>query len=236
MIKIAHASDLFRRPLLAASMFQDRAAQFHDRLGWDAVKTDDMGMEFDQYDELNPVYVIIEDEKGSHCGSGRLMPTTGRTMLKEHFSHLTGGVEVSSPLIWEVTRVCVSPRLDMTSPTARRAPAAMFHAGYDMALRAGVEFFVAVYFSHMHRIWRAIGAEPETLGTQMTPDGEIACGLFEITEEARDKLARRAGDLIAAPAVYMPNEARFNLGPKRETKSAPVATPTPTAPTLPLAA
>jgi acyl homoserine lactone synthase len=39
-------------------MFRDRAAQFHHRLGWD-VRLDDMGLEFDQYDAHNPLYIII---------------------------------------------------------------------------------------------------------------------------------------------------------------------------------
>jgi len=211
MIKIVHAADLFRRPMLAASMFKDRAAQFHHRLGWDAVQLDDRGLEFDQYDDLNPIYVIIEDEHGEHCGSGRLMPTTGRTMIKEHFSNLTGGVDIESPLIWEVTRLCVSPRLPAASPIARRAPAALFYAGFDMALKAGVEFFVAVYFGHMHRVWKAIGATPELLGSMETPEGEICAGIWEVTEETRDQLARRAGSLIERAPTYFPDPGRFNF-------------------------
>jgi acyl homoserine lactone synthase len=209
MIKIVQAADLYRRPILAASMFKDRAAQFHDRLQWEAIRLDDKGLEFDQYDELNPIYVIIEDEDGQHCGSGRLMPTTGRTMIKEHFSHLTGGVELESSLIWEVTRLCVSPRLPVGSSLARRAPAALFYAGFDMALRAGVEFFVAIYFGHMQRVWRAIGATPEVLGTMDTPDGEICAGIWEVTEKTRDLLARRAGCLVEGGPTYFPSADRF---------------------------
>lgn len=209
MIKVIHAADLYRRPVLAASMYRDRTAQFHDRLGWDAVSVDDMGLEFDQYDELNPIYVIIEDEAGEHCASARLLPTTGKTMLNDHFSALTGGVTLSSPLIWEVTRLCASPRLDKNSRVARRAPATLFWAGCDLALRSGVEFFVAVYFSHMQRVWSAAGFAPEVLGTQDTADGEICAGLWEITPEFRTMLARRAGLGENASVSYFPSEQRF---------------------------
>lgn len=220
MIRIVHASDLYRRPLLAASMFKDRAAQFHDRLRWDAIKLDDLGLEYDQYDEFNPIYVIIEDEDGAHCGSGRIMPTTGQTMIQDHFSHLTGGVNLSSPLIWEVTRLCVSPRLAGTSPVARRVPAALFYAGYDLALQSGVEFFVAVYFAHMNRVWKAIGAAPEVLGSEETPDGEICAGIWEITEDVRDRLAWRAGALAEKGLNYMPSAERFNLGAPKASDAA----------------
>ena len=38
-------------------MFRDRAEQFSQRLGW-AVSVNASGHERDQYDELNPLYVI----------------------------------------------------------------------------------------------------------------------------------------------------------------------------------
>jgi acyl homoserine lactone synthase len=211
MIKIVHAADLYRRPILAASMFRDRAGQFHDRLGWDAVHIDDLGLEFDEYDELNPVYVIAEDAKGEHCASARLLPMSGRTMLSEHFSDLTGGVNLESPLIWEVTRCCVSPRLQKGDPLLRRGPAALFWAGCDLALRSGVEFFVAIYFSQMQRVWKAGGFAPEVIGGPKTAEGEILCGLWEITPEFRDRLAVTAGLAGETTIDYFPCEERFSF-------------------------
>lgn len=211
MIKVVNAADLYRRPLLAASMFKDRAAQFKYRLGWDAVKLDDLGLEFDDYDTLNPIYVMVEDENGEHCGSGRMMPTTGRTMIAEHFSDLTGGVPISSPLIWEITRLCVSPRLDKADPFARRVPAALLYAGCDLALRSGVAFCVAVFFKPMLRVFRSAGFEPEVIGSRPSPEGEIMAGLWEITRESTDRLAERAGVDPTVDLRYFPNEARFGF-------------------------
>lgn len=215
MIKIVYAADLFRRPILAASMFRDRTLQFRERLGWN-VATDDRGLEFDQYDDLNPIYVIIEGADGDHLGSGRIMPTTGRTMIAEHFSDLAGGVALSSPLIWEITRFCVSPRLSSVGRDALRAPAALMWAGCDLALRAGVEFCVGVFNAPMLRVYKAIGFSPEVLGSRMTPDGEICGGLWEITPEARDRLAERAGAFAAGGPCYFPTADRFPFRPATE--------------------
>jgi acyl homoserine lactone synthase len=212
MIKIVYAADLFRRPILAASMFRDRTLQFRERLGWD-VATDDRGLEFDQYDDLNPIYVIIEGADGEHLGSGRIMPTTGRTMIAEHFSDLAGGVALSSPLIWEITRFCVSPRLSATGRDAVRAPAALMWAGCDLALRAGVEFCVGVFNAPMLRVYKAIGFAPEVLGSRMTAEGEICGGLWEITEQARDRLAERAGAFATGGPCYFPSSDRFPFRP-----------------------
>lgn len=226
MIKIVHAADLYRRPVLAASMFRDRAAQFSERLRWGAIQLDDLGLEFDEYDDLNPVYVIIEDEAGEHCASVRLMPTTGRTMLNEHFTELCGGVELRSPLIWEATRLCLSPREGVPGSVARRAPSALFYATCDLAIRSGVEFLVAVYFTHMQRVWKLAGFAPEVLGTAMTADGEICAGLWELTPEFRELMGRRAGVSGRCDLQYFPSEDRFPTL-SRTTSGASASTPSP---------
>jgi acyl homoserine lactone synthase len=214
MIKIVRAADLFRRPLLAASMFRDRAIQFRDRLGWD-VALDDQGLEFDAYDDLNPVYVIMHDEQGEHLGSGRLLPTTGRTMLGEHFPDLTDGVTISSSLIWETTRFCVSPRVRADRSLALRTPAALLWAGCEIARRSGVEFYVGVFNASMLKVYQRAGWTPEVLGSRKTDEGEICAGLWEVSQEVQDTLADRAGpDLIGVQ--YYPDANRF---PAAEIKS-----------------
>jgi len=75
MIRYIYADDLIQYPSLRSSMLRDRATQFHDRLKWE-VTVDADGYEMDQYDRLNPLYVIW-DEGGVHGGSMRFLPTTG---------------------------------------------------------------------------------------------------------------------------------------------------------------
>lgn len=57
MLRYIYATDLNDHPKLARTMFRDRADQFKFRLGWN-VSVDDVGFERDEYDELNPLYVI----------------------------------------------------------------------------------------------------------------------------------------------------------------------------------
>lgn len=83
MIRYLYSNQLDQYPTLRDSMFRDRADQFKKRLGWD-VSIDENGFERDQYDALNPLYVIWEKADGSHGGSMRFLPTTGRTMINEH--------------------------------------------------------------------------------------------------------------------------------------------------------
>jgi len=54
--------------------------QFKERLKWDVTVSEE-GFETDEYDEMNPLYMIYEMPDGSHGGSMRNLPTTGDTMI-----------------------------------------------------------------------------------------------------------------------------------------------------------
>ncbi len=170
-------------------MFQDRRAQFHDDFGWD-LNIDSLGREIDQYDLMNPLYVILQDDQGRHLGSGRLMPTTGPTMIADHFADMTDGVEIESPLIWEVTRVFIARR----GQGSIRHAAALMWAGCQLGLKAGVQFYVGVTAANMVRVFSACGWPPEVIGSRRDGnDGEISACLWEISQENCDRLAKRAG-------------------------------------------
>lgn len=188
MFKLIYGDDLFDFPQLANDMFQDRRQQFHDDYGWD-LDVDNLGREIDEYDLMNPLYVILRDNNGRHLGSGRLMPTTGPTMIADHFSDLTDGVEIESPLIWEVTRVFVARR----GQDSIRNAAALMWAGCQIGMRAGVQFYVGVTAATMARVFTACGWKSEIIGRRTTEkDGEICACLWEINQEICDRLARKA--------------------------------------------
>ena len=128
-------------------------------LGWD-VHVNDRGEERDQYDDLNPIYVIWEEPDGSHGGSMRVLPTTGPVMVNDVFGHLTGGEPINSPLIWEVTRFCLS-----RTASPHTAGAIMLSGG-EMMEGFGLTHIAGVFDARMIRIYRLIGSSPIVLGTQ----------------------------------------------------------------------
>ncbi|MFA3917133.1 acyl-homoserine-lactone synthase [Ruegeria hyattellae] len=186
MLRYLYADQLHQHSDLARSMFQDRADQFKTRLGWD-VTVDENGEERDQYDALNPLYVIWENADGGHGGSMRFLPTTGPVMVNDVFGHLTGGVPICSPLIWECTRFCLSRDADS------RVAAALMLGGGEIMTGFGVRHFAGVFDARMVRIYKAIGSSPEILGSEGEGRDRISVGLWEFTEEARNKVATRAG-------------------------------------------
>ena len=186
MLRYIYGDTLDQFPRLRDSMFQDRADQFRERLGWD-VSVDANGFERDEYDDLNPLYVIWEGADGRHQGSLRLLPTTGPTMINDHFPHLLGGGSITSPLIWECTRFCLARGAES------RVAAALMLAGGEVMRHFGVRHYAGVFDARMVRIYRMIGSSPEVLGSQGEGQEKISVGLWEFREEDRQKVARRAG-------------------------------------------
>ena len=185
MLRYVYASDLHDHPKLARTMFCDRADQFKTRLGWD-VQVDADGFERDEYDDLNPLYVIWEEPDGSHGGSMRFLPTTGRTMVNEHFGDLISG-PIKSPMIWECTRFC------LTRGAGGHVAAALMLGGGEIMQNFGVEHFVGVFDARMVRIYRMIGSSPEVLGSAGTGRDQISVGLWHFDDQDASAVAERAG-------------------------------------------
>lgn len=186
MLRYIYANDLHHFPKLRRTMFQDRADQFKTRLGWD-VDIDANGYETDDYDHYNPLYVIWEMPDGSHGGSMRFLPTTGRVMVNDVFSHLIGDTTISSPLIWECTRFCLSRK------AGSNVAAALMLAGGEIMSGFGIRHFVGVFDARMERIYRLIGSSPEVLGSTGEGRERISVGLWAFSQEARLQIAQRAG-------------------------------------------
>jgi len=186
MIRFIYGDQLDAFPKLKRTMHEDRAWQFRDRLGWD-VDVDARGWETDEYDALNPLYVIWENADGGHGGSMRLLPTTGKTMVNDHFVHLTEGVRIASPTIWECTRFCLSKS---AAPTTA---AALMLAGGEILQGFGLLSYVGVFDARMVRIYSRICSCPNVLGSQGTGREKISVGLWYFDRNAQARVARQAG-------------------------------------------
>lgn len=195
MIRYLYSDELKTAPLLKETMFLDRADQFKTRLGWD-VNVEDNGYERDQYDTLNPLHVIYQKSDGTHGGSMRLLPTTGRTMVNEHFIDVLGGGEVRSPLIWECTRFCLARNAEP------KTAAALMLAGGEVMENFGVKHFVGVFDARMVCIYRMIGASPDVLGSTGEGREKISVGLWSFTGEARMRVAQKSGISAALSKLW----------------------------------
>ncbi|MEM6826291.1 MAG: acyl-homoserine-lactone synthase, partial [Pseudomonadota bacterium] len=96
---------------LVQSLFQDRRAQFVDRLGWDLCVSPE-GLEIDEYDNERTTFLVVREGQ-RHVGSCRVRPAAAGTMLIDHFSQIFPGAAAflhgQAGALWELTRFCRSP-------------------------------------------------------------------------------------------------------------------------------
>ncbi|MEM9844671.1 MAG: acyl-homoserine-lactone synthase [Pseudomonadota bacterium] len=186
MLRYLYADQLDQQPRLKDGMFKDRAAQFQTRLGWE-VEVDDSGNERDGYDDLNPLYILWERPDGTHGGSLRLLPTTGDTMVNDHFSQLTDGVKIQSPFIWECTRFCLAPGAEATVSSA------LMLGVLEVGLNFHLDHIIGVFDARMIRVYRRVGWGPTVLGTEGVGRDAISAGLWACETPFRARLLSRAG-------------------------------------------
>ena len=186
MLRYIYGYNLHQFPLLRDTMFRDRADQFKTRLGWE-VNVNAAGEERDEYDEMNPLYVIWQNDDGTHGGSMRFLPTVGQTMVNDHFSHLTDGVHIESPLIWECTRFCLAPGAE------RRVSGGLVLGAGEVMANFHLKHFIGVFDPRMERIYRLMGLEPDVIGTAGEGRDRIGVGLWEMQEDAWPRTLERVG-------------------------------------------
>ena len=195
MLRYLYKSELDAFPHLRDSMYSDRAYQFKTRLNWD-VSVNDLGHEMDEYDALNPLYVIWEDVSGRHAGSMRLMPTTGRCMVNEHFTDLLGGGSIQSPFIWESTRFCLSRH------APRETAARLMLSAGEVMLGCGVEQCLGVFDQRMIRIYRLLGSSPNLIAQKGHGKEFIGIGLWTLDAVQREQICQIAGVEPREPAQW----------------------------------
>ena len=185
MIRYLTARQLADHPALRRAMHLDRARQFRDRLGWD-VTVDAEGLERDEYDDLDPLYVLWEPSPGVHGGSMRFLPMDGRTMVDDHFGTLMSR-RIDDPRVWECTRFCLAPG------AAPQVAGLLMLAGGELMRGFDLTHLLGVFDARMIRIYKAIGAEPEVLGGSGEGREAIHVGLWPFRPLDRLGVLRRAG-------------------------------------------
>lgn len=196
MIILVNGNEQTQYSYLTNQMFRIRAKVFHERLGWD-VKVED-GLERDQFDDANPLYLISVDEvTGRVRGSLRLLPTTGPNMLRDVFPVLLPeGEIVESATIWESSRFSMEPGAETPEPgrLLSSVTGELLAAIEEVGLLAGLTEVVSVFDARMVRIFRSAGCpaliigQPQRIGKCMT-----YAGLFEISEPAHDRIRNACG-------------------------------------------
>jgi N-acyl-L-homoserine lactone synthetase len=193
-------STLSKNSALAFGMHSLRRRVFKDRLDWAVSVTS--GLEFDQYDLLEPTY-LLGRERHTVIGCVRLLPTTGRSMLANTFSQLLDGRDPPmSSKIWESSRICIdTQRADVAAENGlREAAFLLFAAMIEWGQSQELTAIARVTDLRIELILRRAGwsldrlGEPRQIGTT-----KAVAGLLPVTDDALGAI--RSVGKIPGPAI-----------------------------------
>ena len=196
MIIVINGSEKEQYRAVLDQYFRIRAQVFDERLKWDVIVQD--GMEFDAFDDLNPVYLISVDEQtGQVRGGLRMLPTTGPNMLRDIFPFLLpDGDVIQSPTIWEVSRFAMDHFSEAPDPgrLLSYVTGELLAGVVEVSMQSGISFVVAVFDPRMRRVCHAAGCPPEILGEpQKVGDYMTYAGLFEMSDNELANIRNACG-------------------------------------------
>ncbi|MTJ05157.1 MAG: GNAT family N-acetyltransferase [Sediminimonas qiaohouensis] len=182
---------------LLDEMFKLRARVFGQRLGWDVVIQD--GREIDQYDALDPAYVIGVNDDNRVVSCVRALQTTGPHMLSDVFSAiLDGEPPLRSATLWESTRFCVDTEI-LDRGTSRNsvsyATCELMAASLEYARDSGISDIVTVIDPIMNRVLKRSNCAPYGYVGKTTPMGKVSAmaALLDCTDERINRIRKFAG-------------------------------------------
>ncbi|MGY4573703.1 acyl-homoserine-lactone synthase [Bradyrhizobium sp. USDA 3256] len=187
-----------------ASMYQLRYRTFKIRMDWDVRTKNDM--EIDEFDALEPVYLVQLSDTGRVRGSVRFLPTLGPTMLRNTFPMLLGDQPApSSPLVWESSRFAID--LSIGDPKGEhgiaRATYELFAGMIEFGLSRGLSDIVTVTDLRMERILRRAGWTLRRIGTPCNiGDTTAVAGYLGISIETLSDI--RAAGGLSGPVLWTP--------------------------------
>lgn len=175
-------------------MHRLRYKVFYERLGWEVSISGDM--EIDEYDAMDPIYLLRFGKEQSLIGCVRLLPTLGEYMLRNTFPILAGDHPIpKSNRIWEASRFAVSTRSDRsTSQPISQVTSELFAALVEIGIDNDLESIVAVVDVRMERILRLAGWPLERFtAPQHVGITRAVAGFLEVSNSALTRIRSIGG-------------------------------------------
>ena len=200
MIRIVTKDNAERNVSNLYDMHRIRKAVFKDRLGWDVAVSGEL--EVDEYDALEPSYLLSIDRRGIVNGCVRLLPTTGPNMLRDIFpSFVTKAAVPRGERVWEASRFAVSRNTSAAEAGLSQTTYDLLIGVLEFGLSKGISTIACVVDVRMERILRRAGWQLERLGPAHRIGNTIAmAGQLSVSAQILRELEARVSPAHAAAA------------------------------------
>ncbi|MEP6509953.1 MAG: acyl-homoserine-lactone synthase [Dokdonella sp.] len=147
---------------------------FVEHLGWELPGAQS-GLERDQFDRPDTLYVVARDPDGRICGCARLLPTEQAYLLGSVFPELMGNQPIpSSSEIWELSRYTtqVVDGVAGSRLEARERFRSLLKGVVEAALERGAKRLITFSFTGVERLARSFGIHVHRAGAPQLIDGK----------------------------------------------------------------
>ena len=195
MIDILTKAELLCSPSLYEAMHRIRFRVFSRRLNWDV--SVESGLECDEFDKLDPYYLLAMDDEGCLVGTWRMLPTTGPYMLRSVFSHLLENrAPPCSRRVWEGSRFAVDCRYvgRRGLGALHKASAEIFCGVVEFCIANDISEVVTVYDSRIARLLPRLGVSHKWISGQHRIGNTVAMtGVFDASNNMLGSIRRATG-------------------------------------------
>ncbi len=171
-------------------MHRLRAKVFRTRLSWNVRCLD--GREFDEFDKLDPTYLVAQSSQGEVAGCVRLLPAIGQTMLATVFPQLLPrGSLAAHPGMIESSRFCVDTDIDegRGHGTVHQATLTMFAGIIEWCLSKGYSELVTATDIRLERILNRVDWRLRRLSSpQLINETRSIAGVLPIDHSIFERL------------------------------------------------
>lgn len=165
-------------PEILMGMHEFRHEVFVRRLGWALPLMG--GIERDEYDSEDAVYVLARNGDGSITGCARLLPTEVRCMITDLFPELFGNeAPPCDPRVWELSRFAMTSRQSaMRSVSLSHETSTMLCTIVKYVESQGVRRLIMVTQIAIERLLRRAGFKVERASAPANIDGSSCVALY----------------------------------------------------------
>lgn len=196
MIEIIQAGQ-FGKTLSLIEMHKLRKKIFKDRMGWDVDITTD-GLEVDNYDLPETVYILVRDDQERVVGVWRMLPSSSPSMIRDIWPEFLNNFSMPvKDTAWEVSRFGVYSFETGSRDHIKqvnKTTAMLISALMEVCVLSDISEIYTLYNPQVGRSVRRIGFIPEDTTDEMPVDGKpTIVGRFRTDVSARDRIRRKTG-------------------------------------------
>ncbi|WP_417450777.1 acyl-homoserine-lactone synthase [Kordiimonas sp.] len=200
MIHVVSAHNRGEYKSYLRQMWQQRYDVFVEKMGWSLDCAD--GVERDQFDRLDTVYLLCIDDAGRLKGGMRLLPTTKPHLMSELFSGLCADGVPAGETTWEISRFYSLTGRHMMLERDKTA-SELICGLYEYALANAIEKVSCVASMVLFPTILKAGWDVTPLGLPTVTDEEVILA-FLIDLNRRDYKTVARNRKIAGSVLYTP--------------------------------